>query len=126
VGAVGANVYLGAGVGTGRTAAFFQRHAQQRNGDLFARGKQHVQFARYRPVGDCAGQFQQPVGLAAHGGDDNDNVVTAIAPVDDLVGDGRNPIGITDRGAAVFLYDECHASSSSARKYGISMKKDGN
>ncbi len=103
--AVGADMYLGTGIGTRRHAALCQRHAEQCNGHLLTGGQQHVEFARHRRTADLVGQFQQPVGFPAHGGHDHDDIVAAFAPVDDLVGHRTDTLGAAHRGAAVFLND---------------------
>jgi hypothetical protein len=46
VGAVGADMHLGAGEGTRAAAALLQRHAEQRNRNLLTGRQQHVQFTR--------------------------------------------------------------------------------
>jgi hypothetical protein len=79
VGAVGADLHLGAGVGARRAADGLQRHGQQGDGDLLAGGQQHVEFPRRRPRLQGLGQADQPVGLAGHGGDDDHHLVPGVA-----------------------------------------------
>ncbi len=102
---------LGAGVALGLEAHFHQRHGQQGDGDLFAGGHQHIQFARVGLALDFLGQRDQAVGFAAHGGNHDDDLVTLGPKTGDALRDVLDALDAADRGAAVFLYDECHWQS---------------
>ena len=52
------------------------------------------------------GQLDQPVGHAAHRGNDDDHVVARLLRGDDTLGDIEDSFGIADGRAAVFLHDE--------------------
>ena len=108
VGTVGADMDLGTGIGARGTATLFQRHAEQRDGDLFAGGQQYVEFPGHRVVGDLGRQVQQAIGFAAHGGHHDHDVIAALAPVADLVGHVPDAFRRADRGAAVFLNYQSH------------------
>ena len=104
----GAHAHLAAGERARRDAAFAQRHGQQRDRHLFAGGQQHVHFARIRFARDAGGEVDQPVGVIAHGGDDDGDAIAALAHGGDFFGDALDQLDGADRGAAVFLDDQGH------------------
>ena len=102
---------LRAGERAGLGAQRLDGHRDQRVGDPFAGGQQHVQFARRRGRAHLLGQIQQVVGGVAHRGDDHDDVVALLFGLDDAFGDATDPVGVGHRGSAVFLHDERHYCS---------------
>ena len=56
------------------------RHRDERVGDAFTGGQQHVEFAGRRSRTHLFGEVEQLVGGIAHRGDDDDDVVAADAP----------------------------------------------
>jgi hypothetical protein len=111
-GAVGEDAHLPAGVAFRLQAQVFERHGQQRNGDLLAGGDHHVEFARVGLRLNLLGQPDQPVGLARHGGEYHHHLMAEHFEFGDPLGDCADAFDVGDRGAAVFLYDECHDGSS--------------
>ena len=87
--AVRQNPHLVAGVRHRRHAALDQRHGQQCNRHLLARGNDHIQLTRNRLAitTDLLGQIDQTVGFAAHCRQDNHQVIAGIAEFLNLVGD---------------------------------------
>ena len=87
-----------------------QRHGQQGDGHLLAGGHDHIQLTRQRLLvaTDGLGQFDQAIGLAAHGRQHYDQVVTGIAEFLNLVGHLLDSFDRADRGASKFLYDQSH------------------
>ena len=73
--AVGHDARLRAGERNGRHAERVQRDGRQRDGRLLAGGQQHVHLALVGQRHDVLGQLDQVVGHAAHGGDDDDDLV---------------------------------------------------
>ena len=103
--AVGFYGNLPAGITLGIDADVFQRHGQQADGDLFAGGQYHIQFARIGEFLHFMRQRHQSVGFAAHGGYDYHHVVTGFAGFRHALGHVFDAFGRADRGAAVFLYN---------------------
>lgn len=78
---------------------------------LFAGGEQHVHFALWGLLqrgADALGKADKAVGDAAHGGDDDDDLIALAATFGDASGDVFDAFSVGDRGAAVFLNDESH------------------
>ncbi len=73
--AVGDDARLRAGQRNGGNAERMQRDGRQRDGRLLAGGQQHVHLALAGQRHDFLGQLDQVVGHAAHGGDDDDDLV---------------------------------------------------
>lgn len=81
------------------------------DGGLFAGGEQHVHFALWGLLqrgADALGKADKAVGDAAHGGDDDDDLIALAATFGDASGDVFDAFSVGDRGAAVFLNDESH------------------
>jgi len=108
VGVVGKDADLGTRIASRLQAEVFQCHGEQGNRDLLAGGHQHVEFARIGLCLDGLGQRDQPVGLAGHGGEDDHDLMPEHFELGDAFRNGADAFDVGDRGAAVFLYDECH------------------
>ena len=108
VNAVGDDAGLRAGQRHRRNADRLQRHRRQRDGRLLAGGEQHVHLALRRRVHDLLGELDEAVGHAAHRRDHDDDLIPARPAFADAPGDVLDPLGVADRGAAVFLNDERH------------------
>ncbi len=108
MGAIGEDTDLIASVGHRRNAALDQRHGQQGDRHLLARGHHDVQLARNRLLADLLGQIDQTVGFAAHCRDDHDNVIATVAEFLDLFGHLLDSFDGADRGAPKLLYDQSH------------------
>ena len=87
------------------------RHRDERVGNTFTRGEQHVHLAGRRCRADLLGQVEEFVGGVAHRRHHDDDVVALLLRLDDALGDTTDPLGRRDRGSSVFLHDECHADS---------------
>jgi hypothetical protein len=96
VGAIGAQAGLGAGERARLEAEILQRQGQQGDRHLLAGGQQHVQFARVGRVRDLARETEQPVRRLAHGGDDDDRLVSGGA-LGHAAGDALDLLGVGDR-----------------------------
>ena len=83
-------------------------HAQQRHRLALAGGDEHVHLAAGAHLRDLGGEAQELVGLLAHGGHDDDDVVTVTTGAGDVVDDLPHALGIGDRRAAELLNDESH------------------
>ncbi len=105
---IGTNVYLMAGIGAGRATDPGQRHGKQRNGGLLAGSEQHIELARGWDVTHRFGQLDEAVGLAAHGGNHNHNVMALCAHPRHLFSNGSNAVRTSDGRAAVLLDDQGH------------------
>jgi hypothetical protein len=101
---------LRAGHGHGLVALGVDRHGQQRDRDLLARGEQHVHLTGGRLVADLARELEQVVGDVTHGADHRDDLISAVLAADDAASDIADALGIADGRAAVFLDDKGHAS----------------
>ena len=93
------------------------RHAQQRHRDALARREEHVQLAAVRVLGDVVGEPHEVVGRLAHRRDDHDHLVSLAMGADDVLRDGPDPVGIRDRGAAVLLDNDWHATRLGAASW---------
>ena len=58
--------------------------------------------------GDLFRQAEQAVGFAGHRRRHDHHLVAGLVPFRDALGDVPDALGGAHRGAAVFLYDECH------------------
>lgn len=105
MGGIGFEGDLPAGVAFGIHADVFQRHCQKTDGNLFAGGQNHVQFARIGVFLHFVRQRDQAVGFAAHSGYDDDDVVSFGAGFGDTFGHVFNAFGRAYGCAAVFVYD---------------------
>jgi hypothetical protein len=87
----------------GLDADVHQRHRQQADRHLLAGRGNDIQFAGIGVSLNFLRQRDQPVGLAAHGGDHHHDPVSLRLPAGDAPGDVLDPLGRADRGAAVLL-----------------------
>ena len=93
---------------TAWTSDRMQRNGGQRDGRLFAGGQQHIHLPLAGQRHDFFGQLDQIVGHAAHGGDDDDDLVALRVIFGHARGDILDAFGVADRSAAVFLNDQSH------------------
>ncbi len=105
---IGGDAGLGAGEGYGFAAEGIDGHGGEGDGGLFARGEEHVHLAFGGRRGDFAGEANEIIGDARHGGDDDHDLVTFALGGEDALGDIANAFGAADGGAAEFLDDETH------------------
>ena len=82
-----------------------QGHRCQSDGDLFPGGKEHVHFAGIWHVADLIRAVCEIVGHAGWCGDNDNDVVAFALGLGDVLCHCFDAIGISDRGAAVFLYN---------------------
>jgi hypothetical protein len=106
---VGEDARLAAGEAHRPDPACLDRHGGQGHRDPLPGGEQHVEFTGGWHRTDGGRQFQQLVGGLPHGRHDHHHVVAVFAGGDDAIGHRRDPLGVGDGGAAVFLDDEGHA-----------------
>ena len=111
---VGADAGLGAAEADGGTAHGVQRHGQEGGGDHLAGGEKDVKFAVGRFFRNLVSQVNQLVGGVAHCRDDDDDLIAGVPRTDDAPRHVFYLLGISDRGAAVFLNNNCH-------KFGYSL-----
>ena len=105
-GAVGQHLHLVSQQGQ-RLASFgLDGQRQQPHRDLLAGRGDHVELALVRFGADLAGQPEQAVGLARHGGDDDRHPVALSLRGEAAAGDVADAIDGADGGSAVFLNDE--------------------
>ena len=120
---VGEDPRLRAGERDRVPAEIHDRHRQQRDRDLLARGEQHVELAVVRQRRDPARELEQLVGRVAHRGDDDADLTARLGGRDHPPGDALDPRGSSDGAAAVLLHDQLRhrpgAYPRSARAYGL-------
>ena len=92
----------------------------ERSRDLLSGRDQHVGLARVGRFTEFAGELEQPVGLAGHRGNHDDQAITALARPRHTLGDRLNPLDRADRSPTVLLHQQRH------RKSPIRHKKWGN
>src|SRR5690606_37166238 len=107
-GAVGLDAHLGAGIGDGWDTNGLELHGQQANGDLFAGGKDHVQLPRVGLGAHILGQADQAVGLPAHGGYHDHQIMALGLESLDFLGHLGNALHTADRGTPKLLDNKCH------------------
>jgi hypothetical protein len=100
---VGDDADLRAGVAAGFQTEILERHGKQGDGDLFAGGDQHIQFARVRFLLDFLGQGDQAIGFAGHRGQHDDHLMAEHLEFGDALRDIADAFDGTHRGAAVLL-----------------------
>ena len=110
MGTVGLDRNLRAKIAAGGAAPFTQSHAQERYGHLLAAGQQDVHFVRVGFATDVIPKGFEPIGFAAHGGNDHHRSMTGTRERFDPVGNVADPLDIGHRRAAVFLDDQRHVS----------------
>ena len=99
----GADAYLMTGIGTRGATVLLQRHRKQGDGHLLPGREQDVELAGGRPLLNAPGKAEQPVRLAAHRGNHDDDVVAALAGTPDSGGDARDTLEAPYRGASELL-----------------------
>ena len=113
--AVGADVHLVAGVRAREAAVRLQRHREQRDRHLLAGGEQDVELAGFGTFLNAARKVEQAVGVPAHRGDHDHDVVAPLAGACDLGGDVRDPFDAPDRRASELLNDQAHVRGTHDR-----------
>jgi len=113
--AVGDHACLRPGERARLHAEIGDRHRQQRHGDPFAGGEQHVKLARGRQRAHLVGQIDELVGGVSHRGDGHHDPVPALARLHDPLRDPLDAIGVGDRRTAVFLHYERHGRAAPPR-----------
>ena len=113
---VGVNADLPAHAAARLQALGLQRHGQQPDRHLLARGDHHVVLARVGKLLHLLGQGHQLVGLAAHGRNHDHDVIALALALGHAPGDIFDAFDGTDRGAAVLLHDESHSLLSCRAK----------
>ena len=89
-----------------RAAELFDRHRQQRDGDLFTGGQQHIHFTLVGMGVDLIGLVDQIVGGIALSGHYDHHVVTLAVFLGNDASHVHHALGIGDRAAAEFLYNQ--------------------
>ena len=95
-----------------------QRDREEPDGHLLAGGRDDIELARIGMRRQLLRQRDQPVGLAAHRRDDDDELVSLAMKARDPPGDIADAVDAADRGAAVFLDDQCHGVGARSRRAG--------
>jgi len=103
--------HLPAGIADGIDACVMQRDGQQADADLFARRRDHVEFARAGLGRNLFRETQQAVRFAGHRRRHDDHLVACLVPFRDALRDVLDALDRAHRCAAVFVYDECHCRS---------------
>ena len=85
-----------------------QRHRAERGAHLLARGEQHVELARRRPLADLLCLLQQAVRRVALRGENDDHVVAFVHPRFDDARHAQKMRIVAHGAAAEFLYDQAH------------------
>ena len=116
VDAVGGDAGLRAGEGDGFAAEGVDGHGGEGDGGLFAGGKEDVHLAFGGCGGDVACEFNEVIGDAGHGGNDDDDLVSLALGGEDALGDVADAFGGADGGAAKFLDNETHGDGEVAPK----------
>jgi hypothetical protein len=112
--AIGEHAHLGSGERVGRVPETLDRHREQPDRLLLARGQQHVELAgRRTSTSDLLGELQEPTGLASHRGDDDGHGMAGPGGRDDPLGHGGDALRAPHAGAAEFLDDQAQGASSS-------------
>jgi len=83
-------------------------HGHQRDGNLLARGQQHVQFPLGWVGADFFGQGKEFVRGMAHGGDDHHHLLARQLGLDGSPGSPVNLLRGGHAGPAKLLYDDAH------------------
>ena len=112
---VGDDAGLRSGERHGRDADAVQRQRGERDGLLLAGGEEHVDLAGAGLGGDLAGELEQVVGHARHGGDDHDQLVPGLVAGGHAGSDVADALGVAHRGAAIFLDDKGHGEGKALR-----------
>src|ERR1700677_2172015 len=110
------NTGLRTGEGDGGDIERKEGHGGEGDGGLVARGQEHVHLALAGQGHDFFGELDEIIGDAAHGGDDDDDLVAFGAVARDAAGDVFNALRVADRSTAVFLDDQSHNFPAHAAK----------
>lgn len=97
---------LAPGDGHGIDSHGVERHGDKRNGLLLAGGEQDVHLAGRWIAAKLVRHPDELVRDAAHGRDNDGDIVAFIAEGLDAIGDVADAVEGADRGAAIFLNDE--------------------
>ena len=89
-------------------AHVLEGHGEQPGRHLLATGNNHVIFLRVVERGGLAAQLDEAVGLAGHGGDDDEHLVAALRLAPDTLGDASDALDPRHRRAAEFHDDARH------------------
>ena len=108
VAVVGDDPRLGAGEGDGFQAPLLNGHGQQRHGNPFPGGHQHVQLAPRGSVGHLTRQGQQVVGGSPHCRHHGADPFAPAGAAGNPVGDTLQPGEVGHRAPAVFLHHHVH------------------
>ncbi|MBF8288736.1 MAG: hypothetical protein HW381_1844, partial [Candidatus Rokubacteria bacterium] len=106
VDAVGDHADLRPSEGAGGAAHRLERHGEEADRDLLARGQDHVDLPRVGGGRDGVHQGDERVGRLAHGGDHHDHPVAFRRGFGHAAGDVLDLLGVGDGRAAVFLDDQ--------------------
>ena len=109
VGRFGDDAHLGPGHRDRRHPLGMERHGQQGDRHLLARGQQHVHLPLGRVATDRPCQAREFVGGVAHGRDHDHQVMAGLAAGGDAPGYGLDPFPIRDRGASELLNQQAHS-----------------
>ncbi len=108
--AIGQDARFCAGQRDRLTAERVHGHRGERDGGLFAGGEEHVEFALGGLRRGFAGELDQVVGHAGHGGNDGDDAAIVTLRFEQALRHFPDALRIADGGAAVFLHDQAHAA----------------
>ncbi len=125
--AVGHDAGLGAGEGDGGDIDGVKGDGRERDRLLFAGGEEHVHLAFAGQRREVLGEFDEAVGHAAHGRDDDDQLVAAGAVFGHAPGDVLEAVRVADGGSAVLLDDQGHGMlrPAGARRLGKAPRRPG-
>ena len=109
VGTVRVNLDLMGQEGSGLVTHPVEGEGKQRDRDLFARGDQGIVLALVRlALRGLVGEPDEPVRLACHGRQHDDQVVSPFFCADDPLGHIPDFLQVGDGCPAVFLHDQRH------------------
>ena len=107
-GAVGQHANLAARVALGLESHRLERDREEADRHLLAGGGDHVELARIGIGRQFPGETEQPIGLAGHRRNDDDELMALAVITGDAARDVADALDAADRRAAVFLDDQCH------------------
>ena len=96
IGVVSQNSDLRTSIAASLHTQILERHREKTDGDLFACGGDHIEFARIRVLLNFFGQGNQAIGFSAHRRDDNYNLMAGILPLRDTSSDIFDALNGTD------------------------------
>ena len=94
---------LGPGQGNGRDVNRVHGDGRERDGGLLAGSQEDIHLPLAGQGHDLPGEFDQIIRNPAHGGDHHDHLIAFGTVAGDAGGDILDPIGVSDRRAAIFL-----------------------